>query len=195
MTFPVEPGWRSSCTVIMALHLLMCLALTGEDLALEELSRGNAQKHMQLNGQLPPAVQSRLLRAARAELDTAIHLRLPPAPGLLEEDGQLQWSLAPLVQACTAYAACAAVVAAGANASVAVHAWSNTELSSGCCLHSDASVHSFPSGKRSYSLRCLFQVELRLHLVRPCRQPGRGSAADFQILHRGTSWEIRIATC
>ena len=82
-------------------------------------------------GHMPPAVQSRLLRAARAELDIAIRLRLAPAPGLLEEDGQLHWSLAPLVQACTAYAACAAVAAAGANASVAVHAWSDAELSSG----------------------------------------------------------------
>jgi hypothetical protein len=117
--------------VIMALHLLMCLACTGEDLALEELGRGSAQKRMQQNGQMPPAVQCRLLRAARAELDTAVQLRLPPAPGQPEDDSQLQWSLAPLVQACTAYAACAAVVAAGASAAGAVQAWSDVELSSG----------------------------------------------------------------
>lgn len=120
----------------------MPLAWTGEGLALEELSKGSAQRHMQQNWQMPPAVQSRLLRAARAELDTAVRLRLPPAPGPLEDDGQLQWSLAPLVQACTAYAACAAVVAAGASAAVAAQAWSDAELSSGCCLLLDTSVHS-----------------------------------------------------
>ena len=185
----------SSRTVTMALHLLVCLAFTGEDLALEELSRGDAQRHMQQNWQMPPAVQSRLLRAARAELDTAVRLRLPPAPGLLGDDGQLQWSLAPLVQACTAYAACAAVVAAGASAAVAAQAWSAAELSSGHCLHLDASLHSKFIRQKLLFLQYHFQVELQLHLETCCRQPCRGSAAGFHILHRAASRETCVATC
>jgi hypothetical protein len=86
---------------------------------------------------MPPAAHIRLLSAARTELDTAIQLRLPPGPDTLEDDCQLPWSLAPLVQACIAYAACAAVIAAEADAAIAVQSWSHAELSSGAWV----SVH------------------------------------------------------
>lgn len=108
--------------------------VTGEDLALEQLGGGSASAYVQKARQMPPAAQLRLLSAARSELDTAIHSRMPPASASLEDDHQLPWSLAPLVHTCSAYAACAAVNAAGADAAVAAQSWSPAELSSGALL-------------------------------------------------------------
>jgi hypothetical protein len=120
-------------------YICSCPCLAGEDLAIEELSGGSAQNSAQQHRQMAPAAQRRLLCAARTELDTATRLRLPPASVAMEDDGQLHWTLERLVQACGAYAACAAVVAAGADATVAVEAWSHAGLFSGAC----ASTHCF----------------------------------------------------
>lgn len=100
----------------------------------EQLSGSHIAGSQHKHPQMPPAAQDRLLRSVRTELDMLVKSRFPPAAAAGQAEGQPPWLLAPLVQACSAYAACAAVIAAGAVEAAAVQAWSHAELSSGSPL-------------------------------------------------------------
>lgn len=135
VTLPcAEAGAPRACLVPgqVSLLILQSSCASGEDLAREQLSGDTAAISDLTQQHVPPAAQERLLQAAQLELDKLVRSRFPQQAAAEDDVQSAGFEIAPLVLACSTFAACAAVVsAAGAGKAAAGRPGSSSVLASG----------------------------------------------------------------